>query len=317
MAPLPAPRSKAVDAIYAIYATKGAATERRPNTIAVSQAGTNCQRKLWLSFRWASKPQPKEGRIYRLFDTGSREEIRVIEDLREIGCVITGEQQRITPAPHVGGYIDGIIESGLPDAPKTQHLLEVKTHNVKSFAALQKHGVEKHKPEHWWQCQLGMHGTGTTRAAYVAVCKDDDSYYIERIEYNKEACEAMCIELTRLASCDDPPGRISDDPDYFECRFCDQREVCHRPATELPNAQRNCRTCAHFTAEPHLGTFSCSLVSPNEFKDAHATNGCAGHAYNPAFVGWDLAGMHNGRPFYERPDGSTWIDNPQKQEAAE
>ena len=55
---------------------------------------------------------------------------------------------------------------GLPEAPKTWHVGEFKTHNQKSFDDLVKRGVEKAKPMHWDQMQAYMGLTGMERALF-------------------------------------------------------------------------------------------------------------------------------------------------------
>ena len=58
-------------------------------------AENDCDRAIWYAFRWAHPPTAYDGRMLRLFRTGDREEARLIEELRAIGCVVEGEQERI------------------------------------------------------------------------------------------------------------------------------------------------------------------------------------------------------------------------------
>ena len=55
----------------------------RPH-LGASLIGHECDRYLWLTFRWA-KLAEFEGRLLRLFDRGNREEPRIHEELRGIG----------------------------------------------------------------------------------------------------------------------------------------------------------------------------------------------------------------------------------------
>ena len=78
-----------------------------------SLIGHNCDRYIWLTWRWALKPEFK-GRILRLFDTGKREESRLIEELRGIGATVwdvdpdSGDQWRVSACNgHFGGSLDG------------------------------------------------------------------------------------------------------------------------------------------------------------------------------------------------------------------
>jgi hypothetical protein len=54
---------------------------------------------------------------------------------------------------------------------------------------LEKKGVKVSKPMHWAQMQVYMLGTKIERALYVAVCKDDDRIYTERVKYDRSRQE--------------------------------------------------------------------------------------------------------------------------------
>lgn len=254
--------------------------------IGPSSAGINCDRALWYSFRWVL-PNHLEGRIVRLFRRGSLEEETAAADLRAIGCVInyTGKNQITVPlGPHVMGHPDGIIFEGLPEAPRTRHVWECKTHNKKSFDSLEKEGVEKSKPGHWIQMQLYMHGTHTERALYYAVCKDDDRIYTERIQYNHEAATRALERLQRIIFSDYAPARITDNPAWYECKMCSFFGICH--GGKLP--ARNCRTCLHSTPDKKDG-WHCALDDWGLDTDAQLT-ACRGHVPHPDLVPWPLVG---------------------------
>jgi len=121
----------------------------RPH-LGASLLGHPCDRFLWLSFRWAVIEQ-FPGRILRLFRRGQMEEAVIVKDLESIGLEIHstgGEQSRVDFGSHVSGSVDGIIESGVPEAPKSRHILECKTHGAKSFNGLQSKGLKSAKPMH-------------------------------------------------------------------------------------------------------------------------------------------------------------------------
>ena len=149
--------------------------------------GKSCARALWYDFRWVT-PSRFSGRLLRLFETGQLEEDRIVRNLRATGATVleldpeTGRQFRVEAhGGHFGGSLDGVA-IGLLEAPKTWHVLEFKTHGVKSFADLTAKGVVLAKPQHAAQMQIYMHLTGITRALYMAVCKNTDALHIERVE---------------------------------------------------------------------------------------------------------------------------------------
>jgi hypothetical protein len=189
---------------------------------------------------------------------------------------------------HVSGSIDAIIESGVPAAPKKRHVAEFKTHSKKSFDDLEKHGVEKSKPQHFGQMQVYMHGTDIDRALYVAVCKDDDRIYTERVRYDKEVAEKFIARGRRLALDDRMPPPISTDPSWYQCKLCDAHEFCHETKT---TKHVNCRTCAHSTAKED-STWRCERHDADGIPVEFQRQACDSHVLHPDLVPYKLLGSH-------------------------
>lgn len=224
--------------------------------LGASGIGHPCERKIWLDFRWA-KDEEFPGRVLRIFRRGQMEEAVVVEDLRSIGFKVTNtedDQVFVDAGSHVGGSIDGLIEEGF-DTPV---LLEIKTHSKKSFDDLIKKGVRKSKPQHAAQMSVYCHTTGVDRCLYYAVCKDDDSIYHELFHVDMEEAEEIIEKGHRLATQDEMPPRLSENPSWYQCKFCNYYDFCHDDG-KLEN--KNCRTCAYSTAcedstwfcEKHMG----------------------------------------------------------------
>lgn len=242
MAPLPKPIPPTVRAIYRAY--EEANKHYDSLGISVGEIGTECDRALWLGFRWASKPEEIEGRKLSIFRTGDRWEEVMVSDLERIGVEVWGQQDRIRL---VHGFVRGKCDGkalGVPEAPKTEHLCEFKSSNDKGFKEIRKHKCKVAKPLHYGQCQIGMHAFGLTRCLYVVANKNDDSRYVERLEYDVEYCLRQLARAERIIFSDEPPSRISDNPEFFGCMFCRQKDVCHG---EKP--RRTCRSCIHFQPE--------------------------------------------------------------------
>ena len=233
----------------------------RPH-MGASTLGEKCERRLWLAFRWAVR-DTFPGRVLRVFRRGHREEETVVEDLRAIGMKVraTGrDQTRLEFGSHVAGSVDGIITAGVPEAPKKAHVLEIKTHSKKSFEAVEKEGVEKSQPKHYTQMQVYMRGTGVDRALYVAICKDDDRMYTERVRLDPEHADRAIERGKRIATADEMPPPISTDPSWYECKWCPAHDLCHGSRLAL---EVNCRTCAHSTATEE-GEWTCARHGENE-----------------------------------------------------
>lgn len=269
-----------------------------------SMLGESCERKLWLSFRWAT-PESFPGRILRLFRRGQMEEETVVSDLRAAGCHVTdtGESQsRVDFGCHVSGSIDGIIKSGVPESPAKPHVLEIKTHSLKSFNELVAKGVQLAKPLHWAQMQVYMLGAKVDRALYYAVCKDDDRIYTERVRLCEESAKAYIDRGQRIALTERMPEPITGaSPAWYQCKFCSSYDFCHKTKT---TTQANCRTCSHSTPKED-GTWHCA-----RWDDAIPTeaqhSGCSSHVFHPDLVPWTLAGgSGDWSAIYEIYEGQT------------
>jgi len=251
-----------------------------------SLLGHPCDRWLWLSFRWAVREE-FPGRILRLFRRGQNEEDIIVSDLKAIGMDIqqTGKQQlRLDLGFHMGGSVDGVIESGVPGAEKTRHIAEFKTHAKKSFVDMEKKGVKSSKPMHWAQMQIYMAGTRIKRALYLAVCKDDDKIYTERVKYDKDAAQTLLGRGKRITLADRMPDPLSTDPSWYQCKFCPAHSFCfERRMTK----HANCRTCAHATPEED-STWSCSRWDAKDIPGDFQRKGCESHVLHPDMVPWPI-----------------------------
>ena len=305
MAALPETPAPTRDAILAAYEADRE-DGRRPH-LGASQIGKSCERALWYDFRWTT-PARFPGRMLRLFETGQLEEARLVKNLRRIGATVlevdpeTGRQWRVGAlGGHFGGSLDGVA-LGLPEAPKTWHVLEFKTHSLKSFRELVAKGVAEAKPQHWAQMQVYMHLTGLTRAMYLAVCKDTDGLHVERVHADGDAAERLLVKAGRIIHAARPPARISEDPSWFECRFCDHHELCHGEAA----AAVSCRSCLHAT--PVEGGWTCARWEQGLDVDTQR-QGCDRHLYVPDLVPGEVVDAGDDHVVYRMPAGSTWVND--------
>lgn len=276
-----------------------------------SQLGHHCDRWLWLSFRWAVLER-FPGRILRVFRRGQNEEATITADLRAIGIDVRDSQQRVSFGGFVSGSVDGIAESGVPEAPKARHVVEYKTHSLKSFNELEKDGVEKSKPMHFVQMQMYMAGLEIDRALYVAICKDDDRIYTERIHFNKEVSDKAIARGHRITMSERMPEPCCADPSWYQCKFCAAHSFCFD--TKLTK-EVNCRTCAHSTPL-ESGTFGCALFENQEIPTDFQRKGCDSHVLHPDLVPWQMADSQNasiavymidGKPVQNgEPDGNVF-----------
>ena len=278
---IPEKQNSLVNIIDQAHADK---TEPKRMHFGASQAGHHCDRYLWLNFRWAVS-EKFSGRMLRLFRRGQNEEATIVDDLRLAGIDITeednnGHQYRVNFGNHISGSMDGVINSGVPGAPKAKHIAEFKTHSDKSFKLLCKDGVQKSKPMHYAQMQLYMMGANIDRALYVAVNKNDDTYYTERFKLDQDFAEKVIERANRIVSSDRLPEPCQGaSPEWYLCKFCPAYSFCHsKPLiTEV-----NCRTCSHATAKSD-STWHCERWQ-SEIPGEVQPDGCESHVLHPDMV---------------------------------
>lgn len=271
-----------------IYASwlKAGQREAPRRYLGASIAGHECDAYLWLSFRQAAR-EAFDGRMYRLFDRGRREEAAFCEDLRRIGCEVRefgddGKQWAVSAfGGHFGGHLDGLAK-GFPEAPGKWHVVEFKTHSDSSFRKLCKDGVKKAKPMHYAQMQLYMGRVGLDCAMYMAVNKDNDDLWCERVKFDETFFAETMARVKRIIDTTSP-DRCASRRDDWRCKACQFAPVCWHDAKQFvdPLVPVSCRTCCHATAdtEGEGAKWTCRI--------GHECSGgekCPDHLFLPQFV---------------------------------
>lgn len=179
-----------------------------------------------------------------------------------------GDQDSADPVmSHFAGSCDGKIRG--PHLPPGWGLEEFKTHNDKSFKMLNAQGVIKSKPAHFIQMQMYMHYMKLDWALYVAVNKNDDELYFELVRYEPYIA-AQAIDLARVVlTSREAPKKISQDPSFFECKWCAYSSICHYG--ELP--AKSCRACV-FAGPAGKKTWYCRQYNQT-IPDNFVPEGCA------------------------------------------
>lgn len=234
----------------------------------MSGLGHACPRYLWYNFRrcFLSSHSP---RMLRLFGRGHREEKHLIIVLQNIGIQVWGDQTGFEDHDgYIKGHCDGFAK-GVIEAPLTTHIAEFKTMNDKSFKSTHKKGVEKDKPIYYAQMQLYMKYSGCKRALFMAVNKNDDNIYIERVKYVATTANMLVARGKSIVDSPEPPPRAFSKT-WFECRFCDARSICHNGG----QIRRSCRTC-EYTRMIGGGGWGCTRLGEMiEIPDHIDVNGC-------------------------------------------
>ncbi|WP_312411995.1 oxidoreductase [Shinella sp.] len=241
MAPIPTPIPATLAAIQ--QALETGHEDWESVGVPAGNIGWECDRAIWFSFRRASVPEFIDWRKRRIFERGNIEEERLLDLLRLIDCEVTDQQQRVRACGgHLRGKIDGRAY-GLPEAPKTEHLIECKSSKNDKFQELKKKGVKAAKPDHYATFQFYMWGLGLTRVLYMCSGKDDEDLHLERVEYDAEFAIRAVARIERIINSPTPPSRLCTKRDDFRGKFCRQAEVCWGEA----KPRVHCRSCIHAT----------------------------------------------------------------------
>jgi hypothetical protein len=285
---------------------------RRQNRLSGGQIGKPCERAIFYDFRWVTPPETFSARTLRIFESGHIAETRVIKWLRDAGLNVedrnpeTGDQFEYTSCDgHFVGKLDGIV-TGVKEAPKTPHVLEIKSMNDKNFSQLKKHGLAVAKPEYLAQIQSYLHISGHTRALFIAVNKNDDELYSERLHYDAAHATALMARAERIKAANEPLAKLTEDPQAFICRFCSSAPVCHLQGGVVP---RNCRTCLHSEPFRQGPAWFCHRHEMILGLDDQKL-GCPKHLFLPGLIPGEQVDADQAAETvtYRLADGTTWVD---------
>lgn len=237
-------------------------SQDRPH-IGGSCFGSECDRQIWMDWRLCTS-DTHSPRMLRLFETGHREELRVIAGLectKALPIPVTWSfyapetQLGWVDREYTNGHLSGSIDAAFLSNGRVVAILDVKTANDKNFAKIQSQGIQKAKPGYYTQMQiymaLGQQNGEPIEAAYlVVVRKSDDNIYSERVEFSKRAATNRMKRAARIVNAETPPARM---PDHtkFPCTWCDHYNSCQLPTGHRDSRdkfRKNCRTCKEVRA---------------------------------------------------------------------
>jgi hypothetical protein len=236
----------------------------------------------------------KDGRMLRLFQTGHREEARILQELRDAGINVIshtpdGNQIHLQDpqCPHFSGSVDGVgygfEYNDIAEKIEGPVLIEIKTMATAGFKRLQVNGVKKEKPEHYAQMQMYMHWTQNTAAPivdakYLCTCKETDEMHEETVYYLKDDAELYTRKAHEIIKSPVPPDRIKNASEKsYNCRFCDYIDLC---ITKTKCAEVNCRTCAHSDPCHDSNVWNCNIDTTAYKTTEDQKTGCPNHIYN-------------------------------------
>ena len=323
MVAIPVRPDPTLQALRDALEARAAAEQARPY-LGMSAIGQSCERRLWYGFRWAARERMQADALMRIND-GHRSEDVMADYLRMVPGVRlmtrdprTGQQFGFVDlGGHFRGHADGMI-SGLHQAPETLHVWEAKATNEKKVAQLVKAKTDKGEKQALKAWDPVYHGQAILYMAYsetrrhYLTCSSPGVRSIESVRTDTDLDEARRLreKAERVITAAEPLPGISNDPAWYECKWCPAHAVCHTNA--LPTV--TCRTCAHATPEMDGdGRWSCALHGTDLTVEAQR-QACDGHRYIPALLSrWgeavDASPAENWIE-YRLKDGSTFRNGP-------
>jgi hypothetical protein len=314
MAELPTPADPTLEAVDRALEALGRSRPPRPH-LGMSKAGKECPRATWYGFRWATAPDFDAATLKR-FEDGHRGEDLMAERLRLVDGLMlvthdpdSGRQWSFSDhGGHFQGSIDGAV-LGLIQAPKTWHLWEHKQVGEKALDELEKlkrtygekAALKRWRSVYYAQAVLYMHYAGLDRHYLTAASPGGRRVVSVRTEADETEAQRLIAQAKRIIDAQHPPEKISERPDWWQCRMCDHWSVCH--GGQLPQA--NCRTCLHATPVEN-GWHCARWDAPLSVEEQR--QGCPAHLYIPSLVPGEQEDAGGDWVSYRMPDGSIWTD---------
>jgi hypothetical protein len=305
MVALPAPPDPTLEAVdRAIEMRENVG--RRGRSLPMGSIGYPCDRALFYAFRWAGEPKSFPADVLKKFADGHHGEdvqaarLRLVEGI-ELWTVDpeTGGQYAVSDCEgHLQGRIDGVI-LGLLQAPMTPHVWEHKQTELQSkleqlkAEAGEKHALFQWNPRYWATAQLYMRYTELDRH-YMTVASPGGRRTVSvRTDYDQHYADQYAARARYIIYANRAPARISENPAWHECRWCDFYAICHQEAMPA----RNCRTCMASTPVADGGWRCDRWDKPLSYEEQQ--KGCNDHLFLPSLIPGEQV---------DAADDGTWVE---------
>lgn len=305
-----------LEAADAALVAKAAQEKPRASRLGMGSIGQSCQRKNWYQFRLVRR-EIFEAKTLKNFHDGHASELVQAERLRLVPEITletlnpkTGKQFEYTDCDgHFVGKIDGKI-TGLLQAPKKLHIWEHKSTSEEKFNKLkkiianvgEKLALREWNPVYYAQAILYQFYEGTDRH-YMTV-STPGVRDVTSLRTESDIASAIRLKATadRIIKSQEPLDRISKDANWFECKWCSYKQICHEQA--MPD--RNCRTCLHSETLSE-GRWHCQRWGRDLTGDEQLA-GCPAHKFLPSLVPGERINVTDKGITYKLNNGEIWYD---------
>jgi len=226
--------------------------------LGASQIGDPCLRKLYYSYSHTPVDIGREltARAIRIFDTGHAGEdaaalqmgavdvpetdvfrTTAVRWMKDAGFDLltrdpkTKEQFGFTVLNgRLKGHTDGKIVSGpLTDEIPYPVGWEHKALNTKNWSKIKRHGLKEASPLYYGQCHIYMGYMEWPAYIFTATNKNTQELNHELITYDAREAQTQtdrAVTVIRAVEAGDLLPRLTDNPDFYLCKFCDWRFRC-------------------------------------------------------------------------------------------
>ena len=219
---------------------------QKPRTyLGASRLGVSCSRALQFEYTGTQKDEDFTAKTLRIFQAGHVFEDLAINWLRTCGIDLRTKKQDGTQfgfsaaEGQLKGHVDGIIINAPTELGfKFPMLWECKSMNNKSFNETVKKGLSLSKPVYAAQIAIyqaymetSIEGISKNPALFTAINKDNAELYHELIPFDNVLAQKMsdkAVNIITATKAKELLPRISNDPAYFECRFCQWQQRCNK-----------------------------------------------------------------------------------------
>jgi len=284
--------------------------------LGASAIGHECSRKLWYNFRHASF-EYIDHKSKKRFEDGHYSEAVYINRIKQAGYSLQHEVQgKQYGFKDLGGWFRGHRDGKLFNVPGIgdaiwEHKSSAKWKDLNK--TIEKHGeaqaLKQWNKTYYDQAQLYMCYEGVQWHILTCASEGSRNESIVLTGFNKQDFEDIRNKAAHIIATDTPPPKISDNPTFFKCGWCDSNEVCHQKKIPKPN----CRNCAHITfitdnKEQDKPVAHCSANNVNIPTPDAMLNFYACHRFNPCFIDADCLGLDSGDVVYRSEKGQGFVN---------
>lgn len=242
MVAIPQREDPTLEALKAIVEREFASKSKdeKRDYLGASAIGDPCARKIWYQLH-GYEGEPFKAHTIWGFEDGHKQEDEMARRLRMIPGIElwthgpNGKQYGFTMMDgKFKGHADGVIR-GLLQAPKALHIWENKASGQKKYDEFtkakndfgEKNTLEQWNKGYFIQAQLLMHKFQIDRHYCTVELAGGRDVQSCRTEYQPQVAEAAINKADMILSARQEPARVSEKPDFYLCKWCPFREICH------------------------------------------------------------------------------------------